>query len=108
MATGIFPVVARANDSSALLAAGGIVLTTSSDVAMESEDLTIGRTRVRVSYVFRNKGTKEIRTRVAFPLPLIPFCADEDRGECKGDIQLGEGPNPMAFNLCVDGKPVAF
>lgn len=66
IAAAVFPAVVHANDSSALLEAGGIVLTTSADVTMESEDLTIGRTRVRVSYVFRNTGTKEVRTRVGF------------------------------------------
>jgi uncharacterized protein DUF4424 len=104
----IFPAVVRANDSSALLEAGGIVLTTSSDVTMESEDLTIGRTRVRVSYVFRNTGTKEVRTRVAFPVPPIPVCAEEDMGECDGDIQISKGPNPMGFKLWVDGKASPF
>jgi hypothetical protein len=104
----LFPMVARANDSSALLEAGGIVLTTSSDVTMESEDLTIGRTRVRVSYVFRNAGTKEVRTRVAFPVPPIPVCAETDMGECDGDIQISKGPNPMGFKLWVDGKLTPF
>jgi len=45
---------------------------------MESEDLTIGQSRVRVSYVFRNKGTAEVRTRVAFPVPPYPEVADYD------------------------------
>jgi hypothetical protein len=108
VAIAVFPAVVRANDSSALLEAGGIVLTTSPDVTMESEDLMIGRRRVRVSYVFRNTGTKEVRTRVAFPVPPIPVCAEAGMGECEGDIQLSNGPNPMGFKLWVDGKPASF
>jgi hypothetical protein len=104
----VFPAVVYANDSSALLEAGGIVLTTSPDVTMESEDLTIGRTRVRVSYVFRNTGTKEVRTRVAFPVPPIPVCAEADMGECDGDMQISKGPNPLGFKLWVDGKLASF
>jgi hypothetical protein len=108
VAVAVSPAVGHANDSSALLESGGIVLTTSADVTMESEDLTIGRTRVRVSYVFRNTGTKEVRMRVAFPVPPIPVCAEPDMGECEGDMQIGEGPNPMGFKLWVDGKPASF
>jgi hypothetical protein len=99
---------ARANDSSALLETGGIVLTTSPDVTMESEELWISRVRVRVSYVFRNTGTREIRTRVAFPVPPIPVCAEEGMGECEGDMQIQAGPNPMGFKLWVDDKPTRF
>jgi len=102
----LFPAAVQANDSSALLEAGGIVLTTSADVTMESEELTIGRTRV--SYVFRNTGTKEVRTRVAFPVPPIPVCGEADMGECEGDMQIGKGPNPMGFKLWVDGKAASF
>jgi len=96
------PTTGHANDSSALLEAGGIVLTTSADVTMESEDLTIGQSRVRVSYVFRNKGTAEVRSRVAFPVPPYPEVADYD-------IQIDRNSrNPMGFKLWVDGKPTAF
>jgi hypothetical protein len=93
---------AQANDSSALLEAGGIVLTTSPNVTMESEDLTIAQSRVRVSYVFRNKGTAEVRTRVAFPVPPFPEVPDYD-------IQIDRNSrNPMGFKLWVDGKRTAF
>lgn len=93
--------IVEANDSSALLEAGGIVLTKSADVSMDSEDLWIGRKKVRVSYVFTNRGTQDVKTRVAFPVP-------EWEEDYDGDIQLGQLPNPMNFVLRVDGKVTGF
>ena len=94
--------VAVANDSTALLEAGGIVLTTSKDVVMESEDLRIARDKVRVSYVFRNTGPDDVRTRVAFP---VPEWDDDD----EGDVLLDrKSDNPMGFSLTVDGRPTTF
>jgi len=93
-----------ANDSTAVMAAGGIQLTESKDVAMESEDLRISENLVRVTYKFRNKGSKDVKTKVAFPLPPIPVCEEE----CYEDLPLSDGPNPMAFKLKVDGKPKRF
>ena len=99
---------ARANDSSALLEAGGIVLTKSADVSMESEELWISRKLVKVSYLFKNSGPADLTTEVAFPMPAIPVCEDPDHGDCDGDIQLVRGPNPMQFKLTVDGRPATF
>ena len=59
---------AHANDSSALLEAGGIVFTVSKDVSMESEALWISRKLVRVAYVFKNTGPADVKTTVAFPV----------------------------------------
>src|SRR5580698_11404890 len=100
---------ARANDTTAELGAGGIVFTRSTDVSMDSEDLWISKTRVRVSYVFTNSGTGDVKTEVAFPVPPLPIC-DEDHDEVCNDINLRvvEGDNPMRFRLTVDGKPKAF
>ena len=94
---------ARANDSAAVLEAGGIVLARTDAVAMESEDLVIGREKVSVSYVFRNVSGKDQDLRVAFPVP-------EHAGEDElGDVQLDVGSkNPMKFSVVVDGKPQAF
>lgn len=99
---------AHANDSSALLEAGGIVFTVSKDVSMESEALWISRRLVRVAYVFKNTGPADVKTTVAFPVPGLPRCEDENDGECDGDIQIQAGDNPMAFKVRVDGREVAF
>jgi hypothetical protein len=92
-----------ANDSTAVMGAGGIELTVSKDVVMESEDLWISADLIRVSYVFRNTGAEDVKTKVAFPVPGIPIC-DED---C-GDWPLAAGPNPMKFKLKVDGQAATF
>jgi hypothetical protein len=98
----------RANDSSALLEAGGIVFTASKDVSMESEELWISRELVRVSYVFKNTGPADVKTEVAFPVPGLPICDEDNQSECEGDIQVREGTNPMMFKVSVDGRPTAF
>ena len=100
--------MARANDSAAELGAGGVVLTKSTSIVMESEDLFISRERVRVAYVFRNVGPSDVRTRVAFPVPDIPECDEDASGDCDGDLQMDSLPNPMHFTVHADGKPIAF
>lgn len=108
LAAGLPERAARANDSSALLGAGGIVLTVSKDVSMDSEELWISRTLVRVQYVFTNSGPADVKTEVAFPVPGIPVCDDPDDGACEQDIQIERGDNPMRFKLTVDGKTTPF
>jgi hypothetical protein len=108
LATAAFGSVAYANDSSALLEAGGISFTTSKDVSMESEELWISRKIVRVSYVFKNFGPADVETEVAFPVPGLPVCDEDNASECEGDIQVRAGTNPMMFKVVVDGKSIAF
>ena len=62
---------AIANDSTAELAAGGLVLTRTDAIVMKSEDLYISADEVRVRYVFLNTSGKDVTTRVAFPMPDI-------------------------------------
>jgi hypothetical protein len=99
-----FPRPAVANDSTMTMGAGGIELTVSKDVAMESEDLWISSGLIRVSYKFRNSGPEDVSTKVAFPLPWITECD----GGCEFDQPLSVGPNPMKFKLKVDGEPKPF
>src|SRR5512142_3146984 len=60
---------AHANDSAAVIGAGGLELTKSDSIVMESEDLYLSLPEVRVSYVFRNTSDRDVETVVAFPLP---------------------------------------
>lgn len=79
---------ARANDSTAELGAGGLVLSRSDVVEMAREELFLSREAVRVDYVFRNRSDAEVSSVVAFPMPdieanpyqnvSIPFDADDD------------------------------
>jgi hypothetical protein len=94
---------AWANDSTAALGAGGIVLTESADIRMASEDLFVSREQIRVRYQFVNEGRTPITTRVAFPLPVA------DMHELS-DIDVGwptdRGDNVVDFRVIVDGRAV--
>jgi len=57
---------ALADDSSAELGAGGIVLTKNADIRMATEDLYISPKQVKVHYTFVNDGKADIDTIVAF------------------------------------------
>ena len=59
---------ALADDSSASLAAGGLVFTKQADIRMAVEDLRISPREVRVRYEFVNDGKKDIQTVVVFPI----------------------------------------
>src|SRR5215471_1114769 len=95
--------LAKANDSSAELAVGGLVFTKNSEISIESEDLTITPDTVTVHYVFLNQSVSPITLRVAFPLP---------------DIDLADGANVafptsdpvnfVGFSTKIDGKPINF
>jgi hypothetical protein len=60
-----------ADDSSAALGAGGLVLTQSADIRMAKEDLYVSSKEVRIRFDFANDSAKDIDTVVAFPLPDI-------------------------------------
>ena len=94
---------AFADDSSAMLGAGGIVLTRQADIRMADEDLRISPKDVRVRYAFVNDGKTDIDTIVAFPLPDIDV--QEFYFEPLGTT-VDRSPNFMGFTLTVDGKTV--
>lgn len=93
---------AHANDSTAELGAGGLVLSRSDVIEMAREDLFISKEAVRVDYVFRNRSEADVVSIVAFPMPdieanpyqnvSIPFDADDDF---------------LGFEVAIDRKPVA-
>lgn len=94
---------AAANDSTAVLAAGGLVLTRSAAIRMAAEDLHVTPGAVTVRYRFRNTTPADIRTTVAFPLPEIDLARMAETAILPG------GPDPddfVDFRLTVDGRPV--
>ncbi|MBV8976978.1 MAG: DUF4424 family protein [Alphaproteobacteria bacterium] len=95
---------ARADDSSAALGAGGLVLTRQGDIRMAAEDLYLSPTLVKVRYEFVNDGPKDVDTIVAFPLPDIDV--RQFWFEPLGTT-LDNTPNFMGFALSVDGRKVA-
>jgi len=95
---------AWANDTSAELATGGLVLTKSDSIEMRSEDLYISEKAVRVRYVFANTSGKDVTVRVAFPMPNI---GGPDFFQSDVSIPIEDAPaNVLGFSTKVDGKPV--
>jgi hypothetical protein len=96
------PFAALSNDSSAEISVGGIVLTPSDEISLDSEDLFISRETVRVKYQFTNTTDHSITAFVAFPLPDL-----KSGGASEGDSALsGAWQNALDFKTTVDGKPL--
>lgn len=64
-----FSGIAAANDSTAEMTAGGLVLKNSRNIDMLDEDLFVSAEQIRVNYVFRNQGRADESVIVAFPMP---------------------------------------
>ena len=94
---------ALANDSTAELSVGGLVFTHSTEISVESEELTITPDEVHVRYVFLNQTQKPATVTVAFPLPDIDL-SDADNYAIPTDDPV----NFVAFETKVDGKPISF
>ena len=89
-------VPAHANDSTATVGAGGLVLQKSESIAMVSEDLYVSVDAIRVAYRFRNVTAVPVTTVVAFPMP--PRRMSDEYG---GDVAY-----PSDFRTSVDSRPV--
>lgn len=103
LALALLATPAAANDSTAVLAAGGLVLTRSEAIRMEREDLQVTPGEITVRYRFRNTAQTDIRTVVAFPLPEIDLSQMAETPIEPG----GADPNDFVdFRVTVDGQPV--
>jgi len=91
---------AMTNDSTAQLAAGGLVLSRTDKIELMSEDLVVSADQIHVDYVFRNLTNESITTLVAFPMPDLSTPPD-----FSVDIPL-DSANFLDFRTTVDGKPV--
>lgn len=96
---------AQANDSTAHLAAGGLVLSRTDAIEMRSEDLFVSTEKIRVYYRFYNRTENEITTLVAFPLPDITAPSDENNFVIPRSEQA---VNFLGFETKVNGKPIAM
>ena len=96
-----FALSALANDSTAELENGGIVLTRSDGVRLISEDLYLSMEEVRVDYVFENRKDTPLETIVAFPMPDLPGGIDRMVA-----LPEGAGDNFLDFSTTIDGVPV--
>jgi Domain of unknown function (DUF4424) len=96
---------AWANDSTAVDEGGEIVLKKSEHVVMQSEELTISPSLVSVAYLFKNTGTKDITTYVAFPIRTDDEFGEDahvDRDEKATSDLASEKIDSFAFKLLVD------
>jgi hypothetical protein len=94
---------ALADDSSAMLGAGGLQFTKAADMRMAKEDLFISPNAVRIRYEFANDSAQDVDTLVAFPLPDIDLYefAESPIGT------VGKDPvNFVDFKVVADGHAV--
>jgi hypothetical protein len=89
--------VARANDSAASSAAGGIQLKREPRISMAKEKLIISTKKITVEYEFINESDQDITTEVAFPVP--PY---KQNMSPQGDRSFSD------FRLWVDGVPKKY
>ena len=96
---------AHADDSSAQLGAGGLVLTHSDAIRMTAEELRISPRDVSARFRFVNEGNSDIETIVAFPLPDIDTSrfSEEPLGQTTKDPL-----NFVGFEVTADGRRVPF
>ena len=94
---------ALANDSTAELKTGGLVLLKSSKIEMQSEDLFISSKEIRIKYVFLNDSPTDIKTIVAFPMPKIK---QSGWGE-DFEIPNVNSDNFLDFSTSVNGRPIS-
>ncbi len=92
----------QANDSSAILKSGELQLTTSPHIALDSEDLYLSASEVRVRYSFRSTSKSDVVTLVAFPLPDINIGDDADYS-----IKASDPANFIGFKVQVNGQDVS-
>jgi hypothetical protein len=93
---------AMANDSTAELGAGGLVMTRNDAIELRSEDLYISAQTVRVHYRFVNTGPQDVAVTVAFPMPDITV----QGSDATPGVPTQSPTNLLGFETLVDGKPV--
>lgn len=95
--------ISQANDSSAVLKGGGLVLLKSDKIKMVSETLIIRPDQISVGYQFSNITALPVSMRIAFPLPEISF---EDAYLNHPSFPNETSSNFVGFETLVDGQPV--
>jgi hypothetical protein len=91
---------AFANDSTAELTTGGLMLAKNADIEMRSEDLAISEKEISVRYRFFNHAASDQTVTVAFPMPEVTL---EDRDI---DIPARNTANFLDFHTIADGREV--
>lgn len=101
---------AQANDSSAELAAGGLVLVKTDAIAMQREDLYLSPTEVRVRYEMQNGTGAPVTLRVAFPMPEVPSASPAGFTSSNGGRNIAIAPlteaNFLDFRVSANGRSI--
>ena len=92
---------ALADDSTAALGTGGLVLEKTDKIVLRAEDLYLSTKEIRISYRFFNKTGQDLPATIAFPMPDIT-------GEKDFTVSVpdSKAANFLKFETKVDGKPV--
>jgi hypothetical protein len=93
---------ARANDTSAELATGGLLFVQNDNIEMRSEDLSISTKRIDVRYRFFNKSKSAVTVLVAFPMPEVRI----EEQDANIVVPTEDPVNLLGFATTVNGKPV--
>lgn len=97
---------AAANDGFAGFTSTGLEFQKTDDIAMQSEDLYISPTDIRVDYVFKNTSSADVSGVVAFPMP--PFAVSTFLfSPTQFSAKELDKENPLDFTATVDGQAVA-
>jgi hypothetical protein len=94
---------AGANDSTASLDTGELVLVPNPHIELVEEDLFISAERIRVRYLFSNTSRVDLTTHVAFPLQPVDYAQDVGYA-----VDSADPLNFVGFRLFVDGQPQPF
>jgi len=94
---------AHANDSTAELTTGGLVLAKTAEIEMRSEDLAVSEKQIDVRYRFFNRSAQDVTVTVAFPMPDIAW----EGPDTNIAVPVPDSPNFLDFHTFVDGREVA-
>lgn len=97
------PFLVFANDSSAELAAGGLIFVKNPVIQMQSEELYLSPKKVQVRYRFFNKSDKPVKVMIAFPLPDIESYRYDKRFSI---LPVDDPANPVGFITRVNGQAI--
>jgi len=94
--------LARANDTTAELTTGGLVLAKTADIEMRSEDLAISEKQIDVRYRFFNHSAQDVTVMVAFPMPDVTL----NGPDWNIAFPAPDSPNFLDFHTIADGREV--
>jgi Domain of unknown function (DUF4424) len=94
---------AFANDTTAQVAAGGLIYVQNENVSMADEKLYISMEKVTVDYIFHNNSDKDVESLIAFPFPDVTGSGDFMDG-----VPDTESDNFLDFQATQDGKPITL